>query len=198
MFPEWIAGAGACERMSAAVASVFFKIPLLAPLLTWIGCHPASRENISRLLHRGACFLLPDGVAGVFHSSFSREIAYISNRKGFVSLALRQGASLVPCYTFGHTQLHSVVPGPNSWLAKMSRKLRITVMLFFGRFWTPMPAAHPLLLVFGTPIPLPKTPNPSPELVDEVHAKFVAALKDLYYRRREMAVGFADKELEIM
>lgn len=197
VFPEWTSPSASMARMSAAVASVFFHIPILAPLLTWLGAHPADPPTVRALVRRGSCYLLPDGIAGVFHSDMEREVVWVQQRKGFVKLAMQEGASLVPVYAFGHTQLHSVVPGPDSFFMRISRKLQLTVMLFFGRFFTPMPHRFPLVVAFGKPIHVEQVENPTSEQVDEVHTKFVAELKDLFNRRKHLA-GWHDKELHVM
>jgi hypothetical protein len=46
----------------------------------------------------------------------------LRRRKGFVRIALQTGASLVPVFGFGETDLfETYVPPPNSLLAKMQR-----------------------------------------------------------------------------
>jgi len=195
IFPEW--GEKAGERIMGAVASVFFKVPLLSPLLTWLGCHPASPEYVRSLVRHGSCVLLPDGIAGVFHSNRHREVVFINQRKGFIKLALQQGATLVPGYCFGHTQLHDVSAGPDSIWMTWSRKLRISLVLFAGRFGLPVPHRFPIVLAIGKAIPLAKVENPSVEEVDAVHALFVEQLVGLFNRRKHL-VGWEDKELFIV
>jgi hypothetical protein len=50
------------------------------------------------------------GVAEVFetNSKTGDEVVVLKSRQGLVKLAMRTGASLVPCYLFGNTQLYSV------------------------------------------------------------------------------------------
>lgn len=197
IFPEWAPSSFA--RMTGAVASVFFRVPFLAPLLTLIGCHAADQHNVRRLVRRGSCFLLPDGIAGVFHSHPSKEVVYIKSRKGFVRLALQEGASLVPVYAFGHTQLHSVHPGPGGFFMQLSRKLRICILLYFRGLWgTPVPRPHPLHLAIGEPILLEQCENPTPDQVEQAHEKFMAALIALFEARKHQVPGYANKVLHIV
>lgn len=93
------------STLSQGFCSIFFKVPLLSPVLTWFGCWDATQSNVRTLMRRGSCVLLPDGIAGVFHSSRHREVVYVQSRKGFVRLALEEGATLVPVYCFGHSQV---------------------------------------------------------------------------------------------
>ena len=61
------------RKTKGAIASVFFWIPLLGNLLTWFGCVPADSGNISALLRSdNLVFLLPEGIAGVFQTSWQQ------------------------------------------------------------------------------------------------------------------------------
>lgn len=162
-----------------------------------MGCFPATHENVRSLVRGGSCVLLPDGIAGVFHSNRHREEIYIRARKGFVRLAIQEGANLVPTYCLGHTQLHDVSGGPGSWLMRLSRALRISVILFAGRFGLPVPHRFPLVLAIGAPIPLERCAEPTDEQVDQVHALFVERLVDLFNRRKSM-VGWENRQVHIV
>lgn len=67
------------------------------------------------------------GVAEVFetNSPSGDEVIVLKNRKGIIKLAFRTGASLVPCYLFGNTQLFSLYTGGSmhSFFKSLSRKL---------------------------------------------------------------------------
>lgn len=181
----------------ALIASVFFYIPVLSTLLTWLGCIPASSSNVLATLKRGSCYLLPEGIAGVFLTSRQKEQVYLKNRRGFVRLAMQAGASLVPVYVFGHSHLLDVLPGAGSSLEALSRRLRVSLMFFFGKYYFPIPRAIPLTVVMGTPISLDKVENPSEEQVNAAHAAFCAALVSLFDKHKD-AVGWADKTLDIV
>ncbi len=185
-------------RHVGAVASVFFWLPLLAPLLTWIGCIPATLRGIRETLRGGGCvFLLPEGIAGVFQASFVRERVFLKTRKGFVRAAISSGANLVPAYVFGQSHLLSVLPGSGSLLEKWSRKIRVSMSLFFGEFFLPIPRAIPVWVVVGEPIACELSEVPSEEEVDRVHARFCEALVALFDRHKH-AYGWGSKVLEIV
>lgn len=196
IFPEW--GDKASERFSSAVASVFFKAPLLAPLLTWLGCHPCDAACLRKLVRRGSCVLVPEGIAGVFHSHREREMVYVQKRKGFIRLAIQEGATLVPVYAFGQTQLHDVAFGPDGIAARVSRYLRIALVIFTGQWGIlPLPRREPLLMAIGKPLLLPKCDNPTEEEVDATHALFIERLVSLFERNKHL-VGWEKKELIIV
>lgn len=184
---------------STAVANVMFYTPILAPMLVWLGCIPATKEAIVRSLKTNGCLILPDGIAGAFHSKREEECVYFETRKGFIELALKQGSTLVPMYCFGHSQLYDVYPSPKSWLARASRRWKFSLIFFWGEWWMPpLPRRVPLLVVTGKPMQLEKTPDPSKEFVAQVHAAFKERLLTLYYTHRDKVPGYENKKLIIL
>ncbi|XDB64583.1 hypothetical protein AB1E18_017892 [Capra hircus] len=83
------------------------------------------------------------------------------NHKGFVRLALRHGAFLVPVYSFGENDIF--------------RKDSINCVCSRGPSPTcaPVPAA-------GRPIPVPHCPQPTEEQVDHYHRLYMKALEQLF------------------
>lgn len=63
-------------------------------------------------------------------------------------------------------QLHSVSFGPNSLLARISRYLRVALILFAGKWGLPIPHRVPLVIAIGRPMELEQVENPSDELVN--------------------------------
>lgn len=182
-----------------AVGNQLFLIPLLGPLLHWIGCISADSQPIREALETGTCLLMPDGVAGIYHSSREREVLYIQRRKGFIRLALETGALLVPIYCFGHTQLFDVFPNKHhwSWLVDLSRRIRFSIVFFLGHvYFPPLPRREPITIVIGRPYQLPLIPEPTEEEVDKVHAQYIERLRDLY-ERHAAKCGWENKELII-
>ncbi len=185
-------------RHVGAVASVFFWLPLLAPLLTWIGSVPANLPTIRHHLDHDDCvFLLPEGIAGVFQTSWTRERIFLQTRKGFIRVAMACGANLVPAYVFGQSHLLSVLPGSGSLLERWSRRMRVSMSLFFGEFFLPIPRAIPVLMVLGEAVPCAVNEAPSQEEVDALHSQFCGAIVALFEKHKH-AYGWGDRVLEIV
>ncbi|KAM9210574.1 2-acylglycerol O-acyltransferase 2-B-like [Dugong dugon] len=109
----------------------------------------------------------------------------IRNQKGFVKLALEQGASLVPVFSFGENELFQQIPNPpGSWLRAVQEALqpllRVALPLFYGRRGLLLPCRTPIYTVMGAPIPVQRTPWPSQAQVDTLHALYVERLKQLF------------------
>ncbi|KAG5195359.1 hypothetical protein MJG53_018291 [Ovis ammon polii x Ovis aries] len=78
------------------------------------------------------------------------------NRKGFVCLALRHGASLVPVYSFGENDIFRVKAfAPDSWQHHLQEvpghfSLHLLPRLFSAKSWGLVPLARPITTVeFG-------------------------------------------------
>jgi 1-acyl-sn-glycerol-3-phosphate acyltransferase len=89
---------------------MFALLPFLAPLLTRHGEVRANPDNAERLLRRGALVgVFPEGVKGVGKAFLDRYKLARFGRGGFVRLALRTGAPIVPCAVVGAEEIHPVV-----------------------------------------------------------------------------------------
>lgn len=184
---------------NTAIANAMFYAPVIAPLLRWLHCVPATRSNIAQALQTNNCVILPDGIAGAFHSNTKREQVYIESRLGFIKAAMAEGALLVPGYCFGHTQLFDVYPSEKSWLARLSRYLKFSIVFFVGERWCPpLPKRVPLLLVFGKGIVVERNMNPTEEEVRAVHRTYKAELARVYHEHRTKVPGYENKELEFL
>ena len=127
----------------------------------------------------------------------------IKKRKGFVKMALRHGACLVPSFSFGEAGLYRQ-PGPGgltrNWQLKVRKFIGISPVIFFGRGWLQdtfgiLPQRNPVTVVVGDPIDVEKTVNPSDEEIDELHAKYVTELKNLY---KKYNPKFGDCEVKLV
>mmetsp|Transcript_12380 Transcript_12380/g.33644 ORF Transcript_12380/g.33644 Transcript_12380/m.33644 type:complete len:136 (-) Transcript_12380:328-735(-) len=132
----------------------------------------------------------------LFYSSPKKEAVYLSGRKGFVKLALREGADLIPTYLFGNTTVLSTLDW--SPLVALSRTLGVSVTLFWGRWWLPVPKPVKLVYARGRPLGLPHIPNPTPEDVDKWHAEYCERLLELFDSYKWANPDYKHKKLEIV
>ena len=122
---------------------MFALLPFLAPLLARFGEVRASQENGQRLLERGELVgVFPEGVKGVGKSFKKRYKLARFGRGGFVRLALKTGAPLIPCAVVGAEEIHPVLAKAN-WLGRP-----------LGLPYFPITPTFPLLGLLGV-VPLP-------------------------------------------
>jgi len=122
---------------------MFALLPFLAPLLSQTGAVRASQENGERLLRNGELAgVFPEGVKGVGKRFRDRYKLARFGRGGFVRLALRTGAPIIPCAVVGAEEVHPKITQAD-WIGRP-----------FGLPYFPITPTFPLLGPLGT-VPLP-------------------------------------------
>lgn len=195
----WIKAPPDFRRIKTAAASSLLKTPILKHVMGIFGLTDASAANLKRHLKKegveGSLVLYIGGIAELFMSCPEEERLYIGQRKGFIKMALREGADVIPAYFFGNTSVLSVLKhGP---LAALSRRLGASLTLFWGKYYLPIPRDHMLLCARGKPLGLPHIPEPTKEDVDKYHALYVAEVKRLYNKNRERLPQYKHKKIII-
>mmetsp|Transcript_30636 Transcript_30636/g.101928 ORF Transcript_30636/g.101928 Transcript_30636/m.101928 type:complete len:354 (-) Transcript_30636:88-1149(-) len=170
-------------RMRMAVAPIGLRIPLIRQLMGWIGCIEANRSSISKALARGdSVGLFPGGIGEMMRTRADQENILLLQRRGFVKEAVKHGIPIVPVYVFGQSLAfgHLLMP---AWVERLSRWMRASIILPFGRFGLLIPRKLPLLYAIGAPIVCPKLADgvvPSDGQVEEIHSLVVESVRDLY------------------
>jgi hypothetical protein len=158
----------------------------------------ADRATIRRAMAAGESLaLIPGGFEDATIMVRGRERTAMSKRKGVVKYALEAGYPLVPVYTFGESDSYHCFEGllaPRLWLNKFG----VPACVFFGNpLVPPLPRTDvPILTVVGKPLALPRIAAPTAADVAEWHAKYVAALVELFDEHKK-AAGKPDATLEV-
>jgi 1-acyl-sn-glycerol-3-phosphate acyltransferase len=136
-------GSAARRECRLLALDMFALLPFLAPLLSRIGAVRANPENGERLLRRGEVVgVFPEGVKGVGKRFRDRYKLARFGRGGFVRVALRTGAPIIPCAIVGSEEVHPML-GTANWVGRP-----------FGLPYFPITPTFPLLGPLGV-IPLP-------------------------------------------
>lgn len=69
-------------------------------------------------------------------------------------------------------------------------------ILFWGRFFLPIPYRTPIVGVMAKPIPVVQCDNPSNEEIDRLHEQLLVAMQELFDSHKN-AYGWGDKKLLI-
>lgn len=122
---------------------MFALLPFLAPMLAKQGEIRANPENAERVLSRGELLgVFPEGVKGI-GKPFSRRYKLARfGRGGFIRIALRTGAPVVPCAVVGAEEIHPVMAKAD-WIGRP-----------IGLPYFPITPSFPLLGPLGL-LPLP-------------------------------------------
>lgn len=182
-------------RVHSVGASVLFNVPLWRHMLGWLGMRPATRRHFVRLLRgKGAVKVNPGGIAEMYLLNDGAEVIKVRDRKGFVRIAVEQGAPILPVYHFGNSAMLRYGP---KCLEPLSRRARVSLGVIFGRWGLPLPFKVRLRCAVGAPVRVRRLPRSHPEFeaaVEEAHGAYMAALEALYNRHRA-AYGWADRPL---
>jgi len=182
---------GVPAEMAGCVASALLRVPLVGAFFAFLGCYPADKRTLMRLLRRGSVGLIVEGIAGV-HLAASRhvqaggEAVFLRARTGFVRAAIQAGVPVVPTYHFGTGGVFSLIAPPGA--ATLSRALRAAIMVPVGvGGWAPIPRPSRLTVAVGSPLRWPQEDEPSGATVAAAHAEFVTALTTLFEDHKHLA-----------
>ncbi|KZC09827.1 PREDICTED: 2-acylglycerol O-acyltransferase 2-A-like [Dufourea novaeangliae] len=187
-----------------------FKIPLFREYAYLSGTVSSNPESLNYLLSakpqepftgRGTVLI----VGGASESLECKPGTYrilVKRRKGFVKIALKHGTPLVPVFSFGETDIYDQIYGSEGTLLKRAqhyirKKIGIAPILLIGRGFFQysfglIAQRKPVTVVVGSPMELPKIPEPTKEQIDEYHEKFIKHLVDLFESQKHRYVANAD------
>jgi hypothetical protein len=177
--------------------TVNFRLPVWRDWLLAIGFCDVDRSTLVHAMSEGGgghagrgsiSVLVPGGAAESVDCDMP--ILTLSNRKGFVRIALETGCHLVPVYTFGETKLYRQWTSNGRirrFLQRVQKMLGVGTPLVIGRGifnygFGAIPHRQKLTTIVGRPIAVPCMGKGgyTDADVDKFHAMYVASLKDLY------------------
>ncbi|KAH6630841.1 diacylglycerol acyltransferase-domain-containing protein [Chaetomium sp. MPI-SDFR-AT-0129] len=185
-----------------------FRIPLYRDYILALGIQSVSKESITSILTTGgrdgdgmgrAVTIVIGGARESLEAHPGTLRLVLGQRKGFVKMAMRTGADLVPVLAFGENDLydqlsadeHPLLHRLQMWVL---HTLRFTLPFLHGRGIFNydvglMPYRRPLNIVVGRPIPVRKLAAGEKldvREMDRLHAEYVAELEGMYERWVEM------------
>ena len=184
-------------KFRVLTATAPFFIPFIREWWLWSYCIDASKPTAVKAMRQlhASIFVYPGGELEQIETIYQKHIACLSMRKGFVKLAIEEGAELVPVYTFGETDLYYHSRFLREFRKWIVHKFHIAIPLLRGQFGL-MPYRVPVTMVFGAPIKLIHKQKPSQEEIDAAHATYCTALRKLF-EDHKVKLGYKDAQLEI-
>ncbi|XP_075384278.1 2-acylglycerol O-acyltransferase 3-like [Tenrec ecaudatus] len=200
------------RSLFTTLAGVFY-LPIYREYLMTSGLISVDRQNLDQILSQNPCgqlvVIIVGGAQEALYSSPGQHCLSLLNRKGFVRLALRHGASLVPIYSFGENDIFNVKTFPaDSWQYRCQMTFKKLVgfspciffgqSIFSGTSWGLMPFRRPITTVVGRPIDVPQVLHPTEEDVDHYHTLYLKALDRLFEEHKKSCGVPADAHLTFL
>ena len=122
----WAMEMGVERPVYVMVHDLPLRIPVLGNIMMKVGCLRASRENAEKALAAGASLLVfPGGDAECVRPFFQRDRIDLRGHTGFVELAARHGAPIVPFVNVGGSEVYFTIFAGES-LARWTGYERLT------------------------------------------------------------------------
>ncbi|XP_042170075.1 2-acylglycerol O-acyltransferase 2-A isoform X2 [Oncorhynchus tshawytscha] len=132
----------------------------------------------------------------------------VLHRKGFIKLALKHGAQLVPVFSFGENELFDQMTNPAGsplrWLQDhLQRLMGVALPMFTGRgvfqySFGLLPYREPIHTVVGRPIPVVQTPSPTKDDIDCLHSLYLEGLTTVFEDNKDNYGIAPDKHLHFI
>ncbi|ETW00651.1 hypothetical protein H310_07219 [Aphanomyces invadans] len=185
-------------------ATPMFFIPMAREICLWLAAVDASRKNAERILkEKMSVIVYPGGSKEIFLTDpNSKQTTLVLNKRlGFIKLAVRYGADVVPTFVFGEKWMYNIWNPPQSVRHFFLSTLKVPLLLFWGRFFTWLPkrltGKRRFGVVFGKPIPVTQNENPSEDELIQIHALYKEELTDLFTRYKA-EFGYDDDEVLVI
>ncbi len=154
---------GGGRELRPLIEDFVYHFPFVGPALARAGMVRASQENAERLLAREAAVaVFPEGAKGLGKYYRERYRLQRFGRGGFVTLAMRSTAPIVPVAIIGSEEVHPVI-AKWQWLARLLDLPYFPVTPTFP--WLGLAGLIPLptkwRVIFGAPIDLAAEYGPS-------------------------------------
>lgn len=212
-FSRWVCG---LEQYTAG-ANIVTKVPGLRYLCASLWVIPADGKSIKRALQEppkledssgkrfgsdtprrgGMVGIVPDGIAGIFKSKPGSDVLYIGKRRGLMRICLEEGALVAGTWFSGTPDLFRIVTDPFGVLEFLSRKLQVSLFLFFGRWGLPIPRRIPVTMCPHL-VRCEKVAAPSPEQVERTHVEVYGGLERKYNEEMRYYTGFPARNLKVL
>ncbi|XXQ37969.1 Acyltransferase [Plasmodiophora brassicae] len=178
-----------------------FYIPLMGDWCQALNLASVHESSVDYCLRNGiSTVIVVGGVEEALDSRPNTLRLTLASRSGFIKMALKHGAPLVPLLSFGETDIYKqIVPNPQgSFLRRVQ-----TALKQWAGFSVPVvelynPRPVKVTTVVGSPIPVPKVPNPTRTDVEKWRAVYIGEVKRLYAKFSPTAYPVPHEPLRIV
>ncbi|KAJ3269446.1 Diacylglycerol O-acyltransferase 2 [Terramyces sp. JEL0728] len=192
------------------LSSNFFA-PFVRELLLSLGICSVTRQSCENILNSGpgnSLMIVVGGAQEALYAFPGTNRVLLKNRFGFIKIALRHGASLVPVYGFGENDLWDQLPNPEgsllySFQMAFKKLTMVTPPALHGRgIFTYnfgfLPYRRQVATVVGRPIDCPKIANPTNEQVAHYHKLYMEELEHIHREYQDEYIPNRKSDLKIV
>jgi len=194
-----------------------FRIPFYRDYALAMGLASVSKESCENLLSKGglnkegmgrAITIVVGGATESLDAQPYELRLVLKRRKGFVKMAIRTGADLVPILAFGENDIYDQFqaeshPKIHKFQLIVKKLLGFTIPLFHARGVFNydvglMPYRRPMNIVVGKPILVVQNSSPGQEEIDHVHELYVQELERIWNTWKDDFAPNRKEELQIL
>eukprot|EP00468_Gymnochlora_sp_CCMP2014_P014865 CAMPEP_0167770320 /NCGR_PEP_ID=MMETSP0110_2-20121227/17856_1 /TAXON_ID=629695 /ORGANISM="Gymnochlora sp., Strain CCMP2014" /LENGTH=287 /DNA_ID=CAMNT_0007659489 /DNA_START=194 /DNA_END=1057 /DNA_ORIENTATION=+ len=178
-----------------------FKVPFFREWVMAHGISSVGESTCNRILSDSnggrAIMIVVGGAAEALDARPECMDLTLKRRKGFVRVALRHGACLVPVISFGENEIFGSIPNERGsavrrWQTWIQKKIGVAPVVFFGRgvfnyAFGVLPYRRPITSIVGSPIQCPHVPDVKrgDPIVDKWHAKYLDSIQKLFEEHKD-------------
>lgn len=198
-----------CPPSASLTPDANFWIPIYRDILMAMGLASVSKRSCRTILKKGRsiCIVIGGASESLYAYPGTNNLT-LKKRLGFIKIAIREGAELVPVYGFGENDIYELLPNEKGTMTYRFQKwfqgtFGFTVPFFHGRGvftynYGLMPHRRPVTVVVGSPIPVKQADKPTDEEVQAVHRQYIQALQDLWDKYKDEYAKDRKSELELV
>jgi len=194
-----------------------FRVPLYRDYALRMGLASVSRESCENILSKGgrngegmgrAITIVVGGARESLDARPGSIKLVLNRRKGFVKMAIRTGADLVPVLAFGENDVYDQLdtdshPYIHKFQMLVKKFMGFTVPIFHARGVFNydvgmMPYRRPINIVVGRPIRVMQDTHPDNDYINEIHQQYVDELMRIWHEHKDTFAKHRTGELEIV
>jgi len=174
------------------IAPVLFNVPFFRETALLLNARSVTGKVLEKLAAAGVNVgVQPGGIPEQLQSDHRREIAVFPPNLGFVRLAMRHGADLLPAYIFGENQAYTTY----DWGRKMSqwcyKNFGLALVPITGRWGLPwlVPNKVDIHVCWGNAVSVgPPNKNPTDAEVEEVFERYCTELRLVFDTNKDASL----------
>jgi len=171
------------------IAPILFNVPLFRETALLLNARSVGAKTIEKLAAAGVTVgVQPGGIPEQLQSDHTREIAVFPPRLGFIRLAMRHGADLLPAYIFGENQAYTTYASGRKFSQWAYKLLGAPIVPITGRWGLPwlVPNKVAIHVRWGNTVSVgPKNGDPTDAQVDEVFQRYTAELLRVFNEHKD-------------